>query len=114
MGSHAKQKENKSKCRPAITPEMRENQIISMAYDLAEQKIRDGTASSQVLSYFLKLGSLKEEQEKEKLQEEIKLLKAKTKNLESISTSESLYRDAMSAFRKYNGDDYEDENDEDY
>lgn len=114
MGSHIKQKESTSKFRPAISPETRENQIISMAYDLAEQKIRDGTASSQVLSYFLKLGSIKEEREKEKLQEEIKLLRAKTKNLESISTGESLYKDAISAFRKYNGDDYEEEYDENY
>lgn len=85
-----------------------------MAYDLAEKKIRDGTASSQVLAYFLKLGSMKEEREKEKLQEEIKLLKAKTKNLESLSTGESLYKEAIRAFRKYNGEEYNDEYEEEY
>lgn len=93
---------------------MRENQIISKAYDLAEQKILDGTASSQVITYFLKLGSLKEEREKEKLQEEIKLLKAKTKNLESASSGEALYKEAINAFKRYNGEEYNDEYEEDY
>lgn len=63
-----------------LTPESRENQMVYLAVDLAEQQLRDGTASSQVITHFLKLGSTKEKLEKEKLEEENKLLKAKTEN----------------------------------
>ena len=54
--------------RPALTPEARENQLVSLAVDLAEQQLRDGTASSQVITHYLKLGSTKERLEKEKLE----------------------------------------------
>ena len=66
------------KIRPALTPESRENQLISLAVDLAERQLQEGTASSQVITHYLKLGSTRERQEKEKLEEEIKLLRART------------------------------------
>ena len=44
------------KIRPALSPEARENQLIDLAVNLAEQQLLDGTASSQVITHFLKLG----------------------------------------------------------
>lgn len=93
----------KRKIRPAITPEGRENQMISLAIDLAESQLRDGTASSQVITHYLKLGSTKERQEKEKLEEEIKLLRAKTETLQSAQRIEELYTNALNAMKDYSG-----------
>ena len=91
------------KMRPALTPEARENQLVSLAVDLAEQQLRDGTASSQVITHYLKLGSTKERLEKEKLEEENKLLKAKTESIQSQKRVEELYLEALNAMRNYAG-----------
>lgn len=87
----------------AFTPEARENQLISLAVDLAERQLREGTASSQVITHYLKLGSTKERMEKEMMQEQIKLLTAKTEALQSAKHVEELYTEAIAAFRRYNG-----------
>lgn len=89
--------------RPALTPEARENQMISLAVDLAEQQLRDGTASSQVITHFLKLATAKERLEREKLEQENKLLIAKTEALQSQKHIEELYSNAISAMRNYSG-----------
>lgn len=96
-------KENQPKIRPALTPEARENQLISLAVDLVEQRLLDGTASSQETTHFLKLGSMKNHLEMEKLQEENKLLQAKTEALQSAKRVEELYSEAISAMRRYSG-----------
>ena len=93
----------KRKFKPASTPEARENQMISLAIDLAEQQLLDGTASSQVITHYLKLGSMREQLEKEKLEEENKLLRAKTEALESQKRTEELYQKALDAMRQYSG-----------
>ena len=95
--------EHSRKIRPALTPEARENQMISLAVDLAEKQLMEGTASSQVITHYLKLGSTKERLEKEKLEEENKLLKARTEALQSAKRVEELYADAISAMKKYSG-----------
>lgn len=100
------------KIRPALTPEARENQLIALAVDLVEQRLLDGTASSQETTHFLKLGSMKNRLEMEKLQEENRLLKAKTEVLQSSKRVEELYTEAIKAMRRYSGqrdDDYDDE-----
>ena len=89
--------------RPAMTPDARENQMINLAVDLAEKQLEEGTASSQVITHFLKLGSSKERLEREKLEEENKLLRAKTENLQSQKRVEELYEEALAAMRRYNG-----------
>ena len=89
---------------PAATPEERDNQMISLAYDRAEQQLRDGTASSQVIVHFLKLGNLKSELELEKLKKENSLLDAKTTAIESTQRIEELYADAIKAMKSYRGD----------
>ena len=86
---------------PAITPEGREDQMIAYAIDLAEQQLRDGTASSQVITHYLKLGSMKERQERKKLEEEIKLLQAKTDAIKSEKERNELYGQVLEAFRRY-------------
>ena len=75
------------KIRPALTPEARENQLIALAVDLVEQRLLDGTASSQETTHFLKLGSMRNRLEMEKLEEENRLLKAKTESIQSQKKS---------------------------
>ena len=102
--------ESSRKMRPALSPEARENQLVSLAVDLAEQQLRDGTASSQVITHYLKLGSTKERIEKEILEKQKELIEAKTQSLQSAQRIEELYKNALDAMRKYSGqgdpDDY--------
>lgn len=109
-------KQQKSKCekkmRPALTPEARENQMISLAVDLAEQQLREGTASSQVITHYLKLGSTKERIEREILEKQKELIEAKTQNLQSAQKIEELYMNALNAMRNYSGQNNEAEEDE--
>lgn len=95
--------ETPRRTRPALTPEARENQMISLAVDLAEQQLRDGTASSQVITHFLKLGSTKERVEKEILEKQKELIEAKTQSLQSAKRIEELYAEALDAMRDYRG-----------
>ena len=97
----------KKRRAPALTPEARENQLIAEAIDLAEKQITEGTASSAVICHYLKLGSTKAKLENEKLQEENKLLRAKTEALESQKNVEQLYKDAIAAMSEYRGVDDE-------
>ena len=89
--------------RPALTPEARENQLIALAVDLVQQRLIDGSASSQETTHFLKLGSMKNQLEMEKLREENKLLKAKTESIQSAKRVEELYAEAINAMRLYSG-----------
>lgn len=102
----------KVKKRPALSPEARENQLIYYATNLAEQQLLDGTASAQVITHYLKLGSSKERLEKERLEEEIKLLRAKTKAIEAGEDAKAVYESVLKAIRVYSGngdpDDYYD------
>lgn len=97
----------KNKMRPALTPEARENQMIFLATELAEQQLRDGTASSQVITHYLKLGSSKEKLERDILKEQKKLITARTEALESSKRIEELYENAIIAMREYGGHDNE-------
>lgn len=94
---------NGRKKPPARTPEEQEKRMISMAMDLAEKQLSEGTASAQVITHFLKLATTKEELEKEKLIKENKLLNAKAESLQSNSKIEELYEQAISAMRTYSG-----------
>jgi hypothetical protein len=100
------------RCPPASTPEIREHQLISLAVDLAEKQLSEGTASSQVITHYLKLGSTKERLEKEKLEGENALLRAKTDSLRSAKNVAELYQDALTAMRTYSGRDRRDETDD--
>ena len=91
------------KCRRALSPESRENQMIALAVDLAEEQLRNGTASSQVITHYLKLGTTKMQQEKKLLEQQTELAKAKVDSLKSASNMEKLYEDAIQAMREYSG-----------
>lgn len=100
--------------RPATTPEGRENQLISLASDLAERQLIEGTASSQVITHFLKLSSTREKLEQERLQRENLLLSAKVDQIASSRRIEELYETALNAMRQYAGrnvESYDDDED---
>lgn len=90
--------------RPATTPEGRENELVSAAIDLAEDQIRNGSASSQVITHFLKLGSTREQLEQQRLKHENELTRVRIEALESQKRVEELYMEALQAMRSYSGD----------
>lgn len=95
--------EAKPQRAPAKTPEEREQQLVSLAFDLAEKQIRAGTASSQVITQFLKLGSSREKKEQAKIENENALLATKRELMESQKATEELYMQALEAMRAYSG-----------
>lgn len=95
--------------KPASTPEARENQMIAYAVDLAEKQLREGTASSQVITHYLKLATSKERLEREKLELEKELLVAKTEALQSSKKVEELYGKALAAMSVYSGKHFDDD-----
>lgn len=94
---------------PAKTPEDRENQLIALAEDLAEQKLVEGTASTPIIVHYLRLGTSKVMLEKEKLRKENDLLEAKTEAIQSAKNVERLYADAIEAMTRYRGSNSADE-----
>lgn len=98
---------------PATTPLGRERQMIALAVDLAERQMTDGSASAQVVTHYLKLGSTRERLEQEKMRNEIELTKAKIQQIASVEKIEKLYSEAISAMRNYGGD-FSKENEDDF
>lgn len=105
MTSRIKSNDKPKARRPATTPEDRENQLVGQAVDLAERQMQDGSASAQVISHYLKLGSTRERLEQERLRQENELLKAKIEQLASGKRIEDLYETALNAMRTYAGQD---------
>lgn len=97
---------SKKKYTP-ISPEEREKILVGYAVDLAEQQLRDGTASPSVITHYLKLGTTFSRLEKEKLERENELLKAKTENLRSMARIEEIFKEAFEAKKRYAGQDEE-------
>lgn len=89
--------------KPARTPEARENQLINLAVDLAERQLREGTATSQVITHFLKLATVKERLENDKLRADLKLAEAKAKAIEDQDNKGTLYEKVIEAFKSYSG-----------
>lgn len=106
-GKAGKQTSSSGRSRPALSPEARENQLISLAVNLAEQQLRDGTASSQVITHYLKLATARERIEREILERQKSLIEAKTESIQSSKESskklEELYTNALEAMRSYSG-----------
>lgn len=100
--------------RPALSPEAREQQLISLAVDLVEQRLIDGTASSQETTHFLKLASTKARLEKEILIEQKKLIAAKAESIYSQQRSEEMFSEAIKAFKRYSGQGGDEDEEEDY
>lgn len=99
---------------PSINPEVHEKQMVSLAMEVAERQMREGTASSQVITHFLKIGSQKEKLERERLKEENNLLRAKVEALQSQANIEKLYSNAIAAMTEYSGKQSEEEEYYDY
>lgn len=91
------------KRRPALTPEARENQLIALAVDLVEQRLIDGTASSQETTHFLKLATQKSRLENQLLEAQTQMAIAKKEALQSQKRSEEMFAEAIKAFRTYSG-----------
>lgn len=88
---------------PAQTIEGRENEMIALAVNLAEEQLRNGTASSQIITHYLRLGTTREQLEQKRIEQDIKLNQAKTEAIESAKHVEELYAKAISAMRSYSG-----------
>lgn len=99
--------------KPGRTIEKRENQLIALAFDLVEKRLREGTATSQETTHFLKLGSTKEKLEREMMEGQKKLLTAKTENLQSSQKTEGALQKVLEALASYRGQDIDEEFDED-
>lgn len=105
MPSKRRQTEpQKPRRKPATTPEARELELISLANDLAEEQLRNGTASSQVMTNFLKLGSTRERLEQQRLNHENELTRVKIEAMERAETTERLLSEALRAFKSYTGE----------
>ena len=98
------EEDKRTRSKPATTPEARENQLVSAAHDLAEKQIAAGTASSQVITHFLKLGSTRERLEQQRLEHENALTEVKIESLKSQARIEELYVNAINAMRNYAGE----------
>lgn len=107
-------KSPKTRRPPATTPEVREQQLVSLTMDVVERELRDGTASSQIKMHFLKMGSTRENLEQERLRRENQILEAKREAMESQKRVEELYSEAMQAFRTYSGQPSLDDEGDDY
>lgn len=110
MKSEGKEPKTK-RSRHASTVEGYEDQMISLAMKRAEEKLRDGTASNSMILHFLRLGSTKERLEKDMLREQIELTKAKTEVAKSAKVAEEVYVEALKAFKEYNGQTVDEEED---
>lgn len=94
---------NKRRRPPPTTPEARENQLINLSMELAERQLRDGTASAQVITHYLKLGSTREDLEQKRLQNEVELLKARVSQIGSAEDTRELIKNALDAMVTYTG-----------
>ena len=104
----------KPRRRPATTDEGRENQLVSLAIDLAEKQLTEGNASAQVITHYLKLGSTRERLEQERLHRENQLLNSKVEMMASAKRVEELYESALNAMRTYAGRTFEETDEMDY
>ena len=104
----------KKKLKRVLNPEAREKQLINLAMDAAEEQLLNGTASSQVITHFLKLATAKEELERKRLEADIALANAKKKDIDSNNNKEKLYREAIAAFKGYSGEEVDEDEYEQY
>lgn len=107
-----KHDESETRRPPATTPEARENQLVNAAMELAEKQIREGTASAQVVTHFLKLGSTREKLEQERMRNDNSLTLQKISEIQSRENVEELYKDALRAMSTYQGNAPAEESDE--
>lgn len=110
MAEVVKSSDRSKKGRPSLTLEGREGQLCALAVDLAEKQLRDGTASSQIITHYLKLASVEKQLEMEILREQKKLITAKTEDIESRKETKKMFEEAIKAMRTYSGQGDDNEN----
>lgn len=93
----------RGKARPALSPEAQENRMINLAVSLAEKQLEEGTASSQVITHYLKLATVRERLEREILERNRDLIAAKTESIQQQRRNDELYAEAIRAMRNYSG-----------
>lgn len=109
-----KEEPKRQRFRPASDPDNREKQLVSLAYDLAEERLRNGSATSQEIVHFLRLGSIRERKELEMIEKKNELMSAKTDALQSAKRIEELYSNAIQAFGMYRGNQSDEDEEELY
>ena len=109
-----KERKVRKKSPPVSSSQARENQIINLAYKEAEKRIRDGSATSQLLTFFLKLGTIREKMELEKIKSDLKLTEAKIKQIDEQKDIKELYEKAIEAQKRYRGNMFSDDEEEEY
>lgn len=102
------------KTPPARSPEARQNQLIDLAYDEAERRLRDGTASSQIITTLLTWASTKAQLEIEKIHRDIELSKAKERELDTKILGDEKYEQVLQAFRSYQGSTFRNDDIDDF
>ena len=103
MASSKRPKKDAVIPRVASTADGQESQMVSLTMNLAREQLINGTASSQTIGHFLKLGSSREQLEQERMANEVALLEAKVEALQGAKRMEELLGDAIAAFGIYNG-----------
>jgi len=98
-----KEKANKQRRAPGRSLQARETQLTNLALDLAEEQLKAGTATSQVITHFLRIATVREEIERLKLENENKLLEAKTESIAATARIEEMYKKALEAMSEYHG-----------
>lgn len=107
IDSGAEEKPSKPRRPPATTSEGREQQMVALAFDVAEKQMREGTASAQVITHFLKFGSTQNQLEQEKLRRENLLMQARVDQISATAQNSELYEEAIRMMKIYTGEDAE-------
>lgn len=110
----AKETKTTRKQAPAKTVEGREQQMVALAMDLAEKKLRDGTASNQLICHFLKYGSVQNQMERENIKADVELKKAKVESIHAQKATEEMFTEAIAALKGYQGNIFNSDDDEEY
>jgi|SRR5699024_8579277 len=95
----AKKKTRQSK--PASTPEAREKQLVSLAVDLAEKQLKEGTASPSIINHYLKIASKRETLERDILERQARLIESKAESMSKDREAEQLAKEAIEAMKSY-------------
>lgn len=92
---------NEHKTTPPLSDKDHEAKLISLTLQMAEQQLIDGTASSQVMTHFLRLGSIRSKVELEKLRLENNLLTEKIQSEKMGQQLKEMFQDVMESLRDY-------------
>ena len=93
----------RSTSKRATTDEGRELEIQNLAMNLAYERLKNGTASNDLIKEVLKSGSAERRLKREIMEEQRDLLRAKREAIKSQEQTEVDYKKVLVAIRTYNG-----------